>query len=98
MANFTVNVFHIVNVLPHWSEVFRNYANAFNIVAQGIGILVVTYYGYKAMRTDGAQARDAQGQLGAWPSDDTREVGGGGGGVEPNHGPNPEKPDCVRTQ
>ena len=73
MVNFTGSAYLCVNNLRLVSEMVKNYADAFYNVAQGIAILAATYYGYRALRRDDAQAQ---------PSDSSGAGEAGGDGCE----------------
>ena len=63
MAYNVTSTFYVeYNILPHWSETFRNCAKAFNNLTQAIVITAAMYYVYRAMRREDAAARVGRGR------------------------------------
>ena len=57
MAYNVTSTFYVeYNILPHWSETFRNCAKAFNNLIQIIVITAVMYYIYRVMRRENVAA------------------------------------------
>src|SRR2546421_7184244 len=75
MANFTITLFHEQNIVLHWTEVFKNVAEALGHLARGIVVLGAVYYGYRSMRRD-----DAAAQAGREPGGENAGGAGEGGG------------------